>query len=118
MFLDHIKNLWNGKVPLVITFWIYEILLGTIVSIFTIERYQTINDSISLIAYFIYFIYTILIIKALWSSATNYEGPKVWEILVKFHVIFNFIWIITIFPLKIYDHTIIEDLITFLGVEQ
>ncbi len=95
---NYIKDLYNGKIKLVIVFWIYNLLVGMLIDEFL--REEILNKNFNFI--FFFYFYSFFINKALWLSSTNYKGRKLWGYLVKVIVILDLIWLIGIFPYKIF----------------
>ena len=97
--MQTIKDLWNGEVPLIITFWFYNVFANILLSapIYYLEYTWTPNDfyenrSFLYLYIFLTLIYAILILVALWRSATNYSNEqknkgKYWGGISKFLVI-------------------------------
>ena len=103
MILDYIKDLWNGKIKLYIVFWIYDMAVGILINMFTVDKYNSISDISSFISFLILYIYSFFINKVLWSSATNYKGKLMWSIIVKILVILDLIWLLVLLPLRIFN---------------
>jgi len=114
--INHIKDLWNGKIKLYIVFWIYYIVIGTLIDMFTIEKYNSIIDISSFLAFTVLYIYCLFINKALWSSANIYKGKLIWKLLVKIIVILDLFWLLVLFPLRLFAPKSFEQLLILLGV--
>ena len=89
-----ISQLWRGDIPLVKTFWLFWLLPAVTFPIFQELLTFTIAPVFGILYVFIHItlsigftIYQIICIKGLWSSATRYEGKKVWAIATKTFII-------------------------------
>ncbi len=112
---NHIKDLWDGKVKLYIIFWIYTILIGDLLRTVFIEKYHTISDTYAFIIFILFYIYSIFINKALWSSAVNYQGWHIWTKLVKLCVVLDIIWLFYLLPMQLFYPEDFKDLLILVG---
>ena len=98
-----VNKLWRGDVPLVISYWVFGVIGGRILSIPTLifenkglfdknsdQFYWEVD-----LAIFLYFLlvitYTVFVYVGIWRSANNYNGEKVWAALAKVMIILGLI---------------------------
>ncbi len=91
-----ISKLWKGDIPLVKTFWLFWLLpaiafpvLQTILSFVLAPILGIFYLVIFFILSIAFSIYQIICVKGLWSSATNYEGKRIWSMATKVFIIFG-----------------------------
>lgn len=89
-----VTDLWRGDVPLVMTWWVFGVVVGICFTIaYAFIEYQMSGLSEGLGPVFIigflltYFAYVVFINVAVWRSAGKYRGPKHWAILAKVMVL-------------------------------
>jgi len=89
-----VRDLWQGDVPLVKTFWLFGVVVGVgFAIVFAYIEYQSEGLSEGFgFAYIIgsrlfCFVYVVFINIAIWRSANKYRGPKWWAILAKVMVV-------------------------------
>jgi hypothetical protein len=91
MLMDHIKALWKGEIPLVRTYWLYFVVIGTLLEL-PLQLYPSRADY-SLLGLNIYallfFPYFPFIFVALWRAAVKYRGPLVWSVLARAAVVWS-----------------------------
>lgn len=81
-------DLWHGRVPLARAFWEYAIAYGTVLNLLaTIAAFALIAGGdagiVTLVVFFLPAPYNLLMIVAVWRSATRYEGPQHWSVLAR-----------------------------------
>ena len=93
---SYFKRLMKGQINLNITFWIWFVFISLLVNIFIDNSFNQINYHqsndrliLSIIIYLLTFIYSILIFIAVFRSADNYTGNKLWPFLSKVIVSIN-----------------------------
>ncbi len=77
---------FGGNLSLVITFWIYAVLIPNVGLYLSFWLLLTLTnnmfaDVIVIVGHYIYTIYYIFIFMSLWQSARQYTGMKVWSVL-------------------------------------
>ena len=84
-----IKKIWNGELPLVKVYWLYGVVFGAFVAIFSvlIKDYPT----ALILLTFALIPYQILVFVGIWRSANAYTNKKVWAVLAKVHVVLGVI---------------------------
>ncbi len=93
-----LKALWRGEIALVKAYWIYGVLVQLI--IFGIPEFimqandyepKSLTAFAVLAVYGFVFtpVYKVFIFVAIWRSANNYEGRKIWSILAKIAIVFG-----------------------------
>ena len=97
--VQNIKNLWQGKVSLVWTFWFWFMLIGSIVTIpsfLLTDAYMDSLNNLSLVLFIIFFLfqyaYLILAYVGTWRSASNFKPKKnqwSWGTIAKVYVVLN-----------------------------
>ena len=97
--VQNIKNLWQGKVSLVWTFWFWFMLIGSIVTIpsfLLTDAYMDSLNNLSLVLLIIFFLfqyaYLILAYVGTWKSASNFKPKKnqwSWGTIAKVYVVLN-----------------------------
>ena len=97
--VHHIKNLWQGKVSLVWSFWFWFMLIGSIVTIpsfLLTDAYMDSLNNLSLVLFIIFFLfqyaYLILAYVGTWRSASNFKPKKnqwSWGTIAKVYVVLN-----------------------------
>ena len=89
MVVDHMKALWKGEIPLVRTYWLYFVVIGSLIEL-PLSLIHHLPDSLST-ALAIYaavlFPYFPFIFVALWRAAVKYQGPIVWSVLARAAVV-------------------------------
>lgn len=93
--MEFLRNLWLGKYSLAKVFWVYNILvgsiLGVIVSLF--ERILLRSDTSNSQPVMLTIIgsglisYGFVVLIGVWNSASQYKGDIIWAILSKTHVV-------------------------------
>jgi len=93
------KDFWQGKVSLVKSFWIWFMIIGSIITIpsFIItDEYIDGLGNLGLILLFLYFLvmypYLILAYVGTWRSASNYKPKKEqwsWGTIAKIYIALN-----------------------------
>ncbi len=95
---ERIGTLWWGQVPLDVAFWHFAILYGLVLNAATsmLFLYLLINDAgyaVLTAAFFLPIPYNILIIVAVWRSASRYEGPRKWVDWARFATV---LWMVVL----------------------
>jgi len=76
-----------GNLGLAKTYWIFGVISSVILRfIMTFIIMSGINPIIAIV---MGFAYSIIVWIAIWNSATNYDGLKLWAILAKISVVFG-----------------------------
>lgn len=83
-----IKLLWEGKVPLVITYWIFGVLAGLLFKMITMTLAGFTSPSQTMIWLMVWFysfqvLYAIFITVSVWRAAGEYGGKAVYAHLAK-----------------------------------
>ncbi len=93
---SYFKRLLEGQINLNITFWIWFVFITLAINIFIdnsfsqVNYHQNANElKFSIIIYLLTFIYSILIFIAIYKSADNYTGNKIWPFLSKVIISIN-----------------------------
>ncbi|ASQ46163.1 hypothetical protein [Legionella clemsonensis] len=94
--LTPLKKLLNGDIPLWITFWVFGVLVITVINIgfYIIATHLiTIINKVGTLPIYILIllamIYTLFIWIAIWNSATQYKGSKILALFTKVIVILS-----------------------------
>ena len=97
---NYLVKLFKGDVPLVITYWIFGVLIGGVLvrGGYAILEYNYASLAISeagiwffrVISWLI-IVYSVFILIAIWRSAGKYNGNSAWSILARTVVIINII---------------------------
>lgn len=104
MLKSYLYRVFKGEISLFQTFWIWFITITLLIELFFENTY--INEKIShsqyanvldLTLFFISFFYSIFIFLAIFRSANNYLGKKLWSLLAKILVTVNLIFTLSIF---------------------
>lgn len=84
-----IQRIWNGELPLVKVYWLYGVVFGAFVAIFSvlIKDYPT----ALILLTFALIPYQILVFVGIWRSADAYTNKKLWAVLAKVHVVLGII---------------------------
>lgn len=90
--MQTIKNLWEGNVPLVRTFWVwgfaFKVALNAILLIvgaWSVDNPVYANAFLGVWLFSV--VYFVFISVAIWRSSNRYEGNKVWAVLAKCAVV-------------------------------
>jgi len=93
---SYFKRLLKGQINLNITFWVWFVFVTLAINIFIDNSfiqtdYHQNNNGVlfSFIIYLLSFIYSILIFIAVYKSAQNYIGNKLWSFLAKVIISIN-----------------------------
>lgn len=93
-----ISKLWKGDIPLVKTFWLFWLLPAIAFPIVQSLLSFVLAPILGILFWVIFFIlsitfsiYQIISVKGLWSSATKYEGKKIWSVATKLFIIFGLV---------------------------
>lgn len=106
---NYFMNLLKGNVPLWTTYWVYYFLVGIFFNIINkiIEfNYFSLNEhfEVAILGYFYFIVaYQLLISVAVWNSAGNYKGKKLWAILARISAVL--VVIVIIVTLVIYQRS-------------
>ena len=93
-----ISRLWKGDIPLVRTFWIFWVIPPIAFPFIQGLLTFTLGPLLGALFLLIWFafslsfaVYQIICTKGLWSSATKYNGKKIWAIGAKLFVILGIV---------------------------
>ena len=93
---SYLNKLLKGQVNLNITFWIWFVFITLTINLFIDSNFEQNNYHqnnreivFSVILYLVDFIYSILIFIAVYRSANNYTGNKLWSFLSKVTISIN-----------------------------
>ncbi|MAD43119.1 MAG: hypothetical protein CL623_12110 [Arcobacter sp.] len=93
---SYLKKLLKGQITLIITFWVWFFFITLVINIFIDNSFEQSNYHqsnseivLSVIIYLLIFVYTILIFIAVYRSADNYIGNKLWPFLSKVIISIN-----------------------------
>jgi hypothetical protein len=83
-----VADLWNGRLPLARVFWEYAIAYGTILNLLsTLAAFAAFSrqwhEAFGLFLFFVPTPYNLLMVVAVWRSATNYAGRAIWPVLAR-----------------------------------
>jgi hypothetical protein len=89
---DHVLRLWRGEVGMARVFWEYAIAFGTLANLITTAlAFGTYLATGSVLLGVIIFLlplpYNVLIVVAVWRSASRYRGPPIWATLARVVVV-------------------------------
>jgi len=84
---NFLENLWNGKLGLAITYWVYGVLGAFVwaVAILALDLEQE-SDSRKILI-FLMMSYYVVVYVGIWRAASKYRGNRLWEILAKFLIV-------------------------------
>lgn len=100
-----ISRLWRGDYSLLVSFWVFNILLVNIFKIITkiiIEYVKAsgvelhINYGLPILAFFL-IAFDIICIVGVWRSSERYSGPIIWRALAKLCILINLIAYLGVF---------------------
>ena len=80
-----LKDLWDGKLPLVKVFWLYEILCRQIILRAAMGAMASAEQPTVKPVLFIWIVVGVPIIVGLWRSAGQYEGAKIWRYTIRIY---------------------------------
>lgn len=116
----YIFKLFRGDIPLVITYWVFGVLVGGVglrfaASVYEKNYFELVtkngNTSIALLFFFATVIYSAFILTAIWRSAGKYEGNHIWRILARIVVVGNGIFIVYSLILAFdFDHRLEQEI--------
>lgn len=108
-----IRRLWRGEVPMWRVFWLYWVLPLVIFTLYAalletpgmtewlMQQFSDPSDSgrfvmagMRLLAFF-FLAYMIFIVVAVWKSAANFTGPRLWSYMVRACMVFYLISVVT-----------------------
>ena len=96
--MEFIKKLWNGDCSLVLTYWVFFVLVNGILTVIdrAAESYYNnliINGQLLLIYFYIFIAlsYFIFSCVCVWRSSDKYNGIKFWRIAAKVMVVIGVI---------------------------
>ena len=100
--MEFLRDVWFGRYGLAKVFWVYNILVGSIlggiVSLF--ERMLIGSDTSYSQPVMLAIIgsglitYGFVVLIGVWNSASQYKGETIWAILAKIHVVFGLIFLV------------------------
>jgi hypothetical protein len=78
-------SIWRGEEPLATTYWLYGVVVyGLMIGVVgTVLAVGIGSPPLFLVYLLLRFAATIFIIVAIWRSAGNYTGQKIWAILAR-----------------------------------
>jgi hypothetical protein len=87
-----LRRLWSGEVPLVRTFWDFGIIGGTALNALTTVLSLALLaadglETAALAAFLMPVPYNLLIVVAVWRSASAYQGRRLWASLARLAII-------------------------------
>ncbi|MCG8529909.1 MAG: hypothetical protein MI749_04515 [Desulfovibrionales bacterium] len=87
--MDIFKKLWRGDLPLYVTFWLFGMIIGTILSVlvtnYALEPVTGTGTATIIIWLGIAILYTGFMCVSLWRSADKYKGAAIWSICARFY---------------------------------
>lgn len=91
MVVDHMKALWKGEIPLVRTYWLYFVVIGSLIELpLNLIHHPSESLSTALVIYAAaLFPYFPFIFVALWRAAGKYQGPIIWSVLARAAVVWS-----------------------------
>lgn len=100
--LETSKDLLNGRIPLVKTYWLYGVVTFIITNIFLrlslpylVQQAYLSGSLFYVIVYYLLVVlatcYYFVIVIAVWRSATRYQGREIWSILARISVFLGLI---------------------------
>lgn len=105
---NYLKKLFNGEVPLAITFWVWFIILSSFLSL-VVKPIEKIDFSLDFSLYLLNFIYTILIFVIVIKSANKYQGSKFFSFFAKIFVSLN-LFVLLFTSIDLLKNSFFEDL--------
>ena len=99
---NYISKLWRGNEKLIIVFWIYYSIISIIMEELVFIKIEESNGYKYVLFISIYYLYSLIMIKILWSTSNNYNGKKVWQVLTKIIIFIDLFGLLVLFPLKIF----------------
>ena len=73
-----LKDLWEGRVPLVETFWLYYFAIS-----FVLHLLSRMAPGLGIVFSLLGLVWAGFMIRPIWKAADNYEGEEIWAILAK-----------------------------------
>lgn len=114
-------RLLKGNVPLATTYWGYGVLVGILFNCISLAieyNYFAMEEKLETIIlgyYFFVLAYQIFISIAIWNSAGNYKGKKIWAILARIMVVLSVIVTISSFIPTKQSNLDLQEEITYLN---
>ena len=84
---DYVQKLWDGDVRLVVTYWGFGVLAVIPQYIFLVLM-GMLGNSGSTVGILLILVYNIMMTRAIYLSAGNFEGWRVWKFMARIHAIF------------------------------
>jgi hypothetical protein len=80
-----LATVWRGEEPLATTYWLYGVVVyGLIIGVVGTVLVVGIGSPPLFLVYLLFrFAATVFIVVAIWRSAGNYTGQKLWAILAR-----------------------------------
>lgn len=91
--MNLVKELWRGEVTLFKAYWVYgfavSVLLNGLMLMLLGLTQMTPNSPFFMVLWIATTAYGVFIAVAIWRSAGNYKGPKVWMALARTMVVLS-----------------------------
>ena len=84
--MNFIKKFWEGKVSMVISFWIFNVLIEQII-IVLLSVIVVFSNLSQLLIIFMWAPYKIWAVVGFWRSAAKYKGKPIWSGLAKTYIV-------------------------------
>ena len=91
--MNFIKKFWEGNVSIVISFWIFNVLIEQIV-IGLLAVIIILSNLPKFLILFMWAPYKIWAVVGLWRSAAKYKGKPIWPGLAKTYVVVSLILLV------------------------
>ena len=84
--MNFIKKFWEGNGSMVISFWIFNVLIEQII-IVLLSVIVVFSNLSQLLIIFMWAPYKIWAVVGLWRSAAKYKGKPIWSGLAKTYIV-------------------------------
>ena len=90
-----IKQLIDGDFSLAKTYWLYGVLGSVVMNLLLIFPMMSESLSLIIIAGLISVAYAVIVLTAIWNSASKHMGSKFWSVMAKIIVVFNSLYLLS-----------------------
>jgi hypothetical protein len=90
-----IKQLMDGDFSLAKTYWLYGVLGSVVMNLLLIFPMMSGSLSLIIVAGLISVAYAVIVLTAIWNSASKHTGSKFWSVMAKIIVVFNSLYLLS-----------------------
>ena len=90
-----IKQLIDGDFSLAKTYWLYGVLGSIVMNLLLIFPMMSESLSLIVIAGLMSVAYAVIVLTAIWNSASKHTGSKFWSVMAKIIVVFNSLYLLS-----------------------